>query len=230
MAAAALASGTSRAFVGVALAAMLAMFYVSACSASKKDDSQTLHAVAENAKDDDIEDDDGRIGPPHPKHATASDTRTFLTTSPQPSVEKIAECIEQVTTLANEAGNQDDMVTAPEALKALVAIDTTLYHFCFYQLVNRLDERLAIGGPLMGELATVFFDTMKALWIMARALDRVTGQDRYFTYLRARYVQMSQDYFGRDVQVVAPPLGRPRPPEPAKGPGQGKPAASVPTE
>ena len=99
------------------------------------------------------------------------------------------------------------MATRSRKVMSLASADTELYHFCFYQLMVRLDDRLAVGGPLMTEVATNFIDGMKALWILAGGLDALSGQQHYFDYLRARYVQISKDVFGRDVVVVGPPMG-----------------------
>lgn len=166
---------------------------------------------------DEFDDDDAADGEmAMPKRATAWETRTFVMTKRQPSAEKLARCMEQVASIAAEAGNQDDLQTAPEELKALVASDAGLYHTCFFHLMVRLDDRLAVGGPVMTDLATLFFEQMKSLWILARALDQTTGVKHYFQYLQQRYIQLSRDYFGRDIQVVAPPLGERRVPRPSR--------------
>ena len=139
----------------------------------------------------------------HPQTANEYATRIYVSTVPQQPAEKIAECIEQITAIGKESANQDDMKTAVIATQSLFAQNLPLYHNCFYQLAARLDNRLAQGGPLVSELAHEFFETTQAMWIMAKALDRVTGKKAYYSYLKQRYVQISQDVFGRHVA----PLG-----------------------
>lgn len=217
--------------VGLTLAP--ALLHWSSCSASKGSDAEVQAAAAKAAAAEvpaNLEKD--ARGLEHPKKATAWHTRHLVTTTPQPAAERITDCIEQVTTIAEEAGNQDDMLAAPELVRALAVKDPALYHFCFYQLAGRLDERLQVGGPLMSEVATVFFETMKALWIMARALDlaaATTGaprEERYFSYLRKRYVDLSREYFGREVEIVGPPLHSNLPKPRPDAAAEGKPAAA----
>ncbi|TWW09652.1 hypothetical protein E3A20_12230 [Planctomyces bekefii] len=127
-----------------------------------------------------------------------------------------------------ESSNQDELLQAPQGLGSLVSQDLQTFHFCFFQIVNKLDERLAIGGPLMSEVASIYFETMKGLWILARSLDQVTGSNRYFSYLRVRYVQISKEIFGRDIEVVAPPLSeRPSSPGTAGKKGHAKPSGKA---
>ena len=51
------------------------------------------------------------------------------------------------------------------------------------------------------------------LWLLARLLDefsanmgRETPPDAYFSFLLHKYVEISQDVFGRNLKIVAPPL------------------------
>ena len=139
----------------------------------------------------------------HPQAANEFATRIFVSTATQHPPEKITECIEQITAISKDSSNQDDMVKAIGTTQSLFAQNLPLYHSCFYQIAARLDNRLAQGGPLISELSKEFFETTHAMWIMAKALDRVTGQKAYYSYLKQRYVQISQDVFGRHVA----PLG-----------------------
>ena len=140
---------------------------------------------------------------PHPQTANEFATRIYVSTVPQQPPEKIAECIEQIAAIGKESANQDDMQKAVVTTQTLFAQNLPLYHNCFYQLAARLDNRLAQGGPLVSELSREFFETTQALWIMAKALDKISGKKHYYSYLKQRYVQISKDVFGRHVA----PLG-----------------------
>lgn len=126
---------------------------------------------------------------------------------PQPSAEKITTCIEQMATLAQDAGNQQDMLVAEEQAAGIVTQDLADYHYCYYQMMARLDDRLNRAGQSLDQLGEVFLVDMKTLWILSRGLDTATGRDQYFAFLQDRYVQLSADIFGRDVEVVGPPMG-----------------------
>jgi hypothetical protein len=182
----------------VFFALTLCSYLAGACQHTNKDsditgsDSDSENTSAEDATD-----------LPHPQAANEFATRIFVSTTTQHPQEKINECIEQVSAIGRDSFNQDDMVKAVFSSQAIFAQNLPLYHSCFYQLSARLDNRLAQGGPLVTELSGEFFETIQAMWIMAKALDRVTGKKVYYTYLKQRYVQISRDVFGRQVA----PLG-----------------------
>ncbi len=139
----------------------------------------------------------------HPQAANEFATRIFVSTTVQQPEEKISECIEQIAAIGKDSANQDDMVKAIATSQPIFAQNFPLYHTCFYQIAARLDNRLTQGGSLVSELSSEFFETTQAMWIMAKALDQVSGKNVYYSYLKKRYVQISRDVFGRHVT----PLG-----------------------
>ena len=95
-------------------------------------------------------------------------------------------------------------------------------------MVLRLDERLDKGGALMSELAPAFLDGMKTLWIFARGLDALDGRTKYYDYLYTRYVQLSKQYFGRDVERIGTPMGNYNGEATTSAPVMAKPAGPAP--
>jgi hypothetical protein len=188
---------------------LLLVWFAGCTSSRTANDGDALKDkdVTKNADADDDETEEPEAGLPHPKKPTAWDTRVLISTTPQPNSTKISDCFEQIHRIATDAGNQQDMLAAQSHVTNLAAQDVKTYHFCFYQMMVRLDERLDVGGPMMTELADAFFDNMKQLWLLARGLDQLGGQKLYFDYLQQRYVQQSRQYFGREVDVVGPPMG-----------------------
>lgn len=181
------------------------------CSTTSYSDSDSESNHEGNGEDEDgfeaEEPQQADNGLPHPAKPTAWHTRTFLYATPQPNPQLLFSCMDQVSHLASEAGNQQDMITASSHVTTLAAQEPTLYHYCFYQMMVRLDERLDRGGPLMTDMAKAFLDGMKSLWIFARGLDSANGRTQYFDYLQKRYIQLSKQYFGRDVEKIGPPMG-----------------------
>lgn len=163
----------------------------------------------------------------HPQKANAWATRMLVDTSMQQPQDKISECIEQISAIANDSGNQDDMVKAISQTRILVSQNLPLYHHCYYQIAARLDDRLAKGGVLMTDMAHQFFEASKAMWIMARALDAVTGKKTYFSYLKSRYIQISRETFGRNVNTIGSPFDSKINPGGETKQPQNKPAGSV---
>lgn len=206
------------------LAALLLSFTVSALvsflgfsSCAKREASSNSKDQSFLGADDEDDEDEGEeeggsggndLGLPHPAKPSAWHVRTFVTTQPQPPVAKVTACIEQVAAIAKDAENEQGLAAGQIQVGNLIGTDLAVYHYCFYQMMLRLDMRMEAGGPLMDDLATAFFDGMRRLWILARALDAGMGRDTYFKFLARRYIDMSRQYFGRYIEVVTPPLNR----------------------
>lgn len=196
---------------------VLGLGLFSSCATKGGSKKSPLSSPDEDEDVESEEEDGEEIGAglslPHPAKPSAFHTRVFVMTQPQPPPDRIAACFEQLTAIANDAGNQEAMLTAQSQASALVANDLSVYHFCFYQMIVKLDERMDAGGPLMDDLATAFFAGIKRLWVLARALDANMGREKYFDWLTKRYIQMSRDYFGRSIEVLAPPMSNVQPSE-----------------
>jgi hypothetical protein len=158
----------------------------------------------EDSEEDGGTDESGLV---HPKRPTAWYTRIAIATNPQPPADSVADCIDAVSILGEDSGNAQDMQQAQYQLSGSIEQAPAVHHWCFYQMMVALDEALSRGGPLMSDMADKFFLGMKRLWILGRSMDSHHGHTRYFRYLQARYVQISQDKFGRNVMVVGEPLG-----------------------
>lgn len=187
---------------------------------------------------DDVEDreDEQRGHLPHPAKATAYATRVLIATrgggrtagvTSWPGTARLGTCSDEIRALARESTSQEQLMRAQMDLTESVGQDPTLYHFCFYNVMVELDQKLDEGGPVMTELASEFFAGFRALWILGRSLDAVTGKTTYFDYVRKRYVQVSKDYFGRDLEIYAPAFRLDTPASQA-APMPGKPAGPAP--
>lgn len=143
----------------------------------------------------------------HPKRADAWHTRKAIMISAQPAPEKILECKESAESVALESKNLRALDESALALEGKVTQNRSTYHWCFYQLMADLDLRLERESPLLTDKSDAFLSRMRVLWVIARALDGSSkGKDRnsttYSDYLRTRYMEISQNQFGRTVEVV----------------------------
>jgi hypothetical protein len=141
----------------------------------------------------------------HPAKPTAYATRVLLTTANLPLATDLAKCADEMQAIANKASSKDLLAQAQMSLMNPVSANPTLYHFCFYSMMMELDQKLELGGPIMTDLADQFFAGFRALWILGRTLDASSGTSAYFDYLRKRYVQISKDYFGRNLERYRAP-------------------------
>ena len=133
----------------------------------------------------------------HPKEATAWSTRRLIMTAKQPNSGSIQSCLDTVESLAMRATNLEALADAATDLRSDVAKDIALYHWCFYQMMASLDEKLEQPLSLMDEKAELFLDRMSRLWILAGALDGNSRSTVYTKYLRSRYTNISLQTFGR---------------------------------
>lgn len=212
--------------------AFTAFTFQSCKSTTGQQDDSSETDEAENSEEDEDDEDrayeaDEQTGLKHPREANAWATRVLVSTTNDQPQDKIFECMEQIAAIAKDAGNQEVMRDAIVQTKTMVGQNLPLYHQCYYQIAARLDDRLAQGGVLLTAMANQFFDTMKAMWIMARALDAAAGGRRYFNYLRGRYIQISRDVFGRNVSPVALPFDEKVSPGGGLAQPQTKPAGPV---
>lgn len=154
---------------------------------------------------------------PHPKEATAWDTRKLLLTNKLPPTDQLNNCQEELRALSSETGSQEDMIRLENNIRSAAIRNPNVYHWCFYRLVTLIDSSLEKDeGVMPREKMPRFFARMKGLWALARVLDKIYGTKLYFSYIRVRYMQISRDFFGRPLEVITAPLGesnsnRPKP-------------------
>jgi len=186
----------------------------SACTSTSDQKESSAQQQLEASDDDDESDSDENVSAgymrqgkyPLPKTATAWDTRALLMTATQTPPGRIAVCQDMVTSVALEATNQDDLAKTQQPMAEAVSKDPEAYHWCFFNLMAKLDSQLEQGGPMLDQQAPTFFNGMRQLWVLARGLDATLTGNTYFTYLRARYRASSREYFGRNLEIMGPPL------------------------
>jgi hypothetical protein len=168
-------------------------------------DSQSQSQQNDGFEDDDTESDEGvETQLSHPKDATAWNTRRLILSVRQPSPSDISGCFETVVGAIKGAQNLQSMEDASVALQGIISKNNRLYHWCFYQIMADLDEKLDKNLPLMSEKAELFLERMSQLWVLGTALTDATGSDLYVKYLRTRYTDISQNTFGRRLETVDP--------------------------
>lgn len=138
----------------------------------------------------------------HPSEPTAWFTKKLVMTSNQPSSKDINDCTENLDGKARSATNLDAMRKASLSLNNIVVRNKVVYHWCFYQLMANLDSKMEEPLSLMDEKADIFLDQMAKLWILAYTLDDVSQTNHYMKYLRARYTNISQHTFGRNLELM----------------------------
>lgn len=149
---------------------------------------------------------DRRVRLVHPQKSDAWFTRKSIMVHTQPSPEAILECKENAESIAINASNLRSLDEGALSLEGQVSAQPGVYHWCFYQLMTDLDIKLERDTPLLTEKSEIFLSRMRVLWVLAKALDatRSTDVTTYANYLRTRYIGISQNHFGRTVEVVDP--------------------------
>lgn len=167
------------------------------------DDSQTFDEETDEAEESGTAfalSSNGKL--PHPKEASAWFTRQLLMTTSQPSASQISDCVDLIDANTKDATNLRSMEEASINLRGEVSKKNALFHWCFYQMMSDLDNKLDKEASLMNEKADLFLVRMSKLAVLAMSLDDTIGTDRYMSYLRKRYTEISQSTFGRHLEVM----------------------------
>jgi hypothetical protein len=196
------------------------------CRTSKK--SAKIDAVDEDSQEQEDDDTTATDEFPHPRSATAWETKVLILTGRLPTSQELNDCEAEITALTKDATNDVGILQVEEALQKTVTTNVRLYHWCFYWMARNLDVRTDAFGLGIDERSLVFFQGMRSLWALSRALDQVRQIEVYFQYLRNRYMDMSAEVFGRPLEVITKPLGDiDGPPELMMAPGKAAGAAEA---
>jgi hypothetical protein len=146
---------------------------------------------------------------PHPNRPSASQTKILVMNTNMPPQTDLDGCRKELDALSEYATSQETLILAMQKFSALIGEDVDLYHWCFYYSMLVLDNKLENDGlgVYWEEKNKKFAENMKSLWILALSLDKNLNTTSYFTYLQTRYVQISREYFAKELDVVATPLG-----------------------
>lgn len=147
----------------------------------------------------------------HPLSTYPFSTQRLLMYAKIPDDSRLKECDEEFTKLGKSIRSRQGMLSAQAATSGAVQQNPTFYHWCFYHTIGRINQDLENSerASSMSTLATRFTFSMKGLWVLARSLGDATGVDRYFKFLRTRYIEVSEQYFARRLNILKGPLGRP---------------------
>lgn len=174
-------------------------------NSTSESNNNELNLLEENTTDQDIGDDEA-IDPQsalvHPKEATYEATRAIVLAARQPQSAEIQECRSQVEAAAKEAANEDEIGRAARKISVYARRQFRVYHWCFYQLFVNVDDTMRSTNVGFEAQSEKFVTRMKMFLPFARSLDQVDGSNSYTQYLRQRYLELSQRFFGRNLQPI----------------------------
>ena len=147
----------------------------------------------------------------HPLSTYPFSTQRLLMYAKIPDDSRLKACDEEFTKLGESVRSREGMLSAQAATSGAVQQNPTFYHWCFYNTIGRINQDLENSERVssISNLATRFTFSMKGLWVLARSLEDATGEDRYFKFLRTRYIEVSEQYFARRLNILKGPLGGP---------------------
>lgn len=170
------------------------------CNTSAKKSSE-----ASELNDEDMSDDGNDVMDPefpHPAQVSASSTKQLLITHEQPNAQSLDACRANLQSTANSVFSVPALSDATEKFNSLITESPSLYHWCFYQMLSQLDEKLAGPDLELTKKYQTFVSEIKFLFILAQALDTNVSPPIYCQYLKLRYIDISKMYFGRRLSVV----------------------------
>ncbi|MFK7871893.1 MAG: hypothetical protein AB8C84_01810 [Oligoflexales bacterium] len=161
------------------------------------------------------------LGLPHPRAPDAWETNVILVSNIIPDSQELHDCHKESKELSKDSINKISLLQAQTAMSEMVSQRPKVYHWCFYYVARHLDRKMDEVGIVWAEKNTTFLTFMREMWVMARSLEEKTQDKRYYKYLHHRYVQISRDVFGRNLEIVSPPIDYPPEKPPAlKAPGE----------
>ena len=178
----------------------LAMLLLPSCSLFRKQPSD------DTGLEDTEAEDTPSIVLSHPETPDAFGTQALILASEQPQPEQIDRCKVYLTSLAGVIDDDASLLSSKEKLSQDISKEIPTYHWCYYQMVRNLDVDMTSSQFSFDQKGEKFFVGMKILWLLAKSLEEVTQDFRYFNYLKERYVQLNHDIFGRSMSSVAPSL------------------------
>lgn len=138
----------------------------------------------------------------HPEEDSAWATQALLLTEERLSEKDLKPCLDELASLADLPTVQSAWKERAEAWAAKVEDKPELYHWCYYQSFADLEQRLAAQTLSLAEKKVLFTDRMQVLWVLAFALQKALSERRYFSFLQNRYIKISKDVFGRDIEFT----------------------------
>jgi hypothetical protein len=123
------------------------------------------------------------------------------------------DCEAQLLARADRIQGKQDIQKAADELQADVREAFSLYHWCYFHMMGRLEYQLEqqnLGRSYQDRLQQ-FLRESKALFIVAECLDRTRQTRRYRSTLQKKYIALSQAWFGRQLS-----------PREASGPAESK--------
>lgn len=143
---------------------------------------------------------------PHPRSDTKWETNILILTNNTPAKNILTQCASEIQAQTEQALSEYAIQASLQKIKAEIATKPELFHWCFYYIVNKLDYKLDQFGLSHETKITIFYKDMASLWVLAKALDAARKVDFYFHYLRNRYIEISEQIFGRPLEVVSRPF------------------------
>jgi hypothetical protein len=141
----------------------------------------------------------------HPSAANRRATQRLLLETQLPDLKQLQQCDDLLIATTQEAINELMILQAQKKLYQEVERNEVLYHWCFYYTVQSFEHRL--DATRLALKADFFAKYMKALFVLARALDYYYESPTYFGYIRRRHIEWSRHHFGKSLVPISPPLG-----------------------
>lgn len=182
------------------------ILFLTSCVSDDDPENGSEPESSQDGFEESIVESDGQF--PHPKEATSWNTQMIVMTNPLPSPEKLQACVDQMNAVASSAQSSEGMILAQKQAFYEVRQNKEVYHWCFYHSMMMLDKALLDDHMNTSYLEknNLFLKRIKSLWILAKGLDQSDGSDKYFKYLRYRYLELSNSIFGRNIDSFGSPL------------------------
>lgn len=141
----------------------------------------------------------------HPRYATREETRFYLLSNLEGlDEEKLNTCRMNLDRLSSISVSRDDFLANRQRLIEEIRSSVKFYHYCFYFTIMKLEEELYQDklGNNLEETHLLFYKKIRGLMLLSVSIGNILGTNKYFDFLRIRYVDLSYLFFGRKLQIL----------------------------
>lgn len=144
----------------------------------------------------------------HPDKPTRAAIEAMLYSMPAEVRPKVDDCADVLEEYGRGIRSDQELVSHKVRLAGEIFPEVEVYHWFFYTRLLAFMSRSFDSKRGFKAESKAFLDEMGLLWLLAKALEEIREDEKYFIYLQQVYIEVNQGEFGRSLEVVRPSLER----------------------
>jgi hypothetical protein len=139
----------------------------------------------------------------YPQTTDFDEIQRLLIKNRTPDQENLKLCRGEIESLSDKVTNVTDLVSQRKSLSYEVNNKPNFYHWCFYYTMFTLENELMEDnlGTSISDKYKAYNKSIKGMWLLGDSLSYHMGNSIYIRQLRSKYLELSRNYFGRDLET-----------------------------